>query len=182
MLKKALKIANKAHKGQFRKHSGLPYILHPLEVAKQLTIWGVKHEDILSAAILHDVLEDCDVNDRDRYYIKIVKSGFGLTVADIVNDLTFDKELWTKRGYLESFKDKTETHVGSLVVKMADRYCNIKDFELSGDPYVTKYTMKALPLWEAFRERNGEIRSCHYFGDKVADAIGNSYLQYFTGY
>ena len=180
MLKKALKIAYKAHKKQFRKHSGLPYILHPLEVAKQLTVWGVTHQDILAAAILHDVLEDCNRVELAYFYGKINK--IGLTIGKIVDDLTFYPDLWTKKGYLESFKDKTETHVASLVIKMADRYCNIKDFELSGDPYVTKYTMKALPLWEAFRERNGEIRSCHYFGDKVADAIGNSYLTYFKGY
>lgn len=180
MLKEALKIANKAHKGQVRKHSGLPYILHPLEVAKQLTVWGVKHDDIIAAAILHDAIEDSKEVMKPIVSAKIFQ--LSKKVHGFVDELTYEASLWNKNDYLNSFKDKDETFVESLVIKLADRYCNIKDFELAGDSYSAKYTMKALPLWEAFCQRRNEIASCHYFGDKVADAIGNSYFECFKGY
>lgn len=60
MLNKAIDIAHRAHEGQKRKYSGLPYIVHPLEVLTTLIQNGVTDQTILSAAVLHDVLEDCE--------------------------------------------------------------------------------------------------------------------------
>jgi len=59
MTKKALKLAFKAHKGQ-KDRSGLPYILHPVHVAEQMTT-----EDTCVVAILHDVIEDTDYTLED---------------------------------------------------------------------------------------------------------------------
>lgn len=52
MTKKAIRLAFEAHAGQYDK-SGLPYILHPIHLAEQMT-------DELSTvcAVLHDVVED----------------------------------------------------------------------------------------------------------------------------
>lgn len=60
MLNKAIDIATRAHSGQVRKVSGLPYIVHPLDVMNILINEGVTDEEILSAAVLHDVIEDCE--------------------------------------------------------------------------------------------------------------------------
>ena len=59
MLEKAIKIATKAHKGQKRKLNGLPYITHPLAVMQKLISYNYTDERLLSAAVLHDVIEDC---------------------------------------------------------------------------------------------------------------------------
>lgn len=57
---KAYNFARNAHEGQKRKYTGNPYIVHPCEVAKIVS--GVEHtEDMLCAALLHDVVEDCGV-------------------------------------------------------------------------------------------------------------------------
>lgn len=56
---KAISIANRAHRYQTRKFSGLPYIVHPMEVMNTLVVAGVVNEKTLAAAILHDVIEDC---------------------------------------------------------------------------------------------------------------------------
>lgn len=58
MYNKALKIATQAHEGQFRKKTGLPYIVHPIEVSTILMTRGYLNERILAAALLHDVIED----------------------------------------------------------------------------------------------------------------------------
>ena len=57
-IKKAYMLAEEKHEGQFRK-SGEPYIVHPLNVAMILTTIYADSETI-EAALLHDVLEDCD--------------------------------------------------------------------------------------------------------------------------
>jgi len=59
LLKKAISLAQKYHKGQFDK-GGLPYIEHPLRVMN-----GVESIDEKVVAVLHDVLEDCDVSKEE---------------------------------------------------------------------------------------------------------------------
>lgn len=58
-IKQAYKIAESAHSGVYRQ-SGEPYIIHPIMVADILADAGAE-SDIISAALLHDVLEDSDV-------------------------------------------------------------------------------------------------------------------------
>ena len=55
LTKKAIKLAYKAHKGQYDK-AGLPYITHPLHLAESM---DDKYTTI--AALLHDVVEDTDI-------------------------------------------------------------------------------------------------------------------------
>ena len=56
LLERAIKLAQKYHEGQFDK-GGSPYIEHPLRVMK-----GVESIEEKIVAVLHDVLEDCDVS------------------------------------------------------------------------------------------------------------------------
>ncbi len=56
MLSKAILIATQAHAGQFDK-GGKPYILHPLTVLHK--VGSDRGEIVQSAAVLHDVMEDC---------------------------------------------------------------------------------------------------------------------------
>lgn len=63
-LEKALALAVGAHAGQTRKFSGEPYVTHPLRVARYLHAAG-GDEDLLVAALLHDVVEDSEVTLAD---------------------------------------------------------------------------------------------------------------------
>lgn len=56
----ALKFASFKHRFQRRKTEDIPYINHPIEVANYLTNAGIEDYEILSAAILHDTVEDTD--------------------------------------------------------------------------------------------------------------------------
>ena len=62
MYQKALKIAYKAHHNQTREDSCVPYIVHPLRVASNFN-----DDTRKSIAILHDVLEDTDVELKDLW-------------------------------------------------------------------------------------------------------------------
>lgn len=81
-VQKAKAFATKMHKGQIRKVSGLPYITHPAAVVDALKQLGMKDQDLLAAAWLHDVVEDCEVS------IDELKFRFGDKVAELVGMVT----------------------------------------------------------------------------------------------
>ena len=65
MINQAITLATEAHYTQKRKKSGLPYIVHPLDVMSILISYGVTDEFTLSLAVLHDVYEDCEPMYKD---------------------------------------------------------------------------------------------------------------------
>lgn len=80
-LDRAITFATRAHRNQVRKYSGEPYIIHPLAVME--IVATVSHtEEMLIAAVLHDVVEDCDVTVQD------VCDQFGTVVGMYVEYLT----------------------------------------------------------------------------------------------
>ena len=59
MINKAIEFATKAHEGQMRKGTKRPYIVHPMEVGDIVSSM-TRDEEIISAAVLHDTIEDCE--------------------------------------------------------------------------------------------------------------------------
>jgi len=93
-LHKALNIAVIAHTGQNRKYLNVPYIVHPLNVmlkVKEIT----DDEDMLCAAIMHDVLEDCNPENINFFKQSIIDS-FDRDVYHMVTELTDE---YTKEKY-----------------------------------------------------------------------------------
>lgn len=81
LVERARAFATKAHEGQVRKYTGLPYITHPEAVME--IVRSVEHtEAMLAAALLHDVVEDCGVSFNE------LQTLFGLHVRDLVFWLT----------------------------------------------------------------------------------------------
>ena len=81
MLDKAVTFATKAHGSQVRKYHGTPYISHPLAVAE--IVKSVPHtEEMLVAAVLHDVVEDTAVT------LEQIVEEFGTKVGELVHFLT----------------------------------------------------------------------------------------------
>jgi len=78
---KALQFAIKAHGDQKRKYTGDPYIIHPIAVAELVSDVG-GDEDMICAAILHDVVEDTHVTLDD------IVQKFGADIAGLVSSLT----------------------------------------------------------------------------------------------
>lgn len=82
-LEKAIRIAVRAHVGQFDK-GGMPYILHPLHLMHQLMF----DIELATIAVLHDVVEDSD------YTIpQLRERGFGPRVLNAVELLTHDPKV-----------------------------------------------------------------------------------------
>src|SRR4051812_48098614 len=58
-VEKALRRAEDGHDGQARKGTDAPYAVHPIRLASLLIeSFNVRDGDLLSAALLHDILED----------------------------------------------------------------------------------------------------------------------------
>jgi len=116
--------AKEKHAGQYRK-SGEEYIIHPLNVALILTsIYS--DSECLVAGILHDVIEDCDVD------IEEFKEKFGLTVYKLVDGVTKLGRLHfsTDNEYLVEYYKKIivgmSEDVRVIIVKLADRLHNMR--------------------------------------------------------
>ena len=129
-IQKALNTASLLHQEQKRKADGLPYIVHPVGVA-----WIVSNyttdEEVVCAALLHDVLEDVD---RARYDYDRLKADFGEKVASIVQDVSEDKDasitktaakatwLERKQKYLDHLRTAGDE---ALLVSAADKIHNL---------------------------------------------------------
>ncbi len=81
IIEKAIEVAAKAHEGQVRKLSAVPYITHPFTVGMILQQAGYSDE-IISAGILHDTVEDTELTHAD------IENMFGKEVATLVAGAT----------------------------------------------------------------------------------------------
>jgi (p)ppGpp synthase/HD superfamily hydrolase len=91
LYEKAVSIALAAHTGQVRKTDQTPYIIHPLTVAHLVSLY-TKDEEVIAAAVLHDVLEDSPMT-TEQLRIEV-----GDRVVAIVEAVTEDKTLpWEER-------------------------------------------------------------------------------------
>lgn len=109
-LELAIKIAVDAHFGQTDK-ADAPYILHPLRVMS-----ACDSVDEKTVAVLHDVLEDCDVTAQD-----LIDKGFPVGIVEAIECLTrLDSESY------EQFIDRVATNPIARTVKISDLRDNLK--------------------------------------------------------
>ncbi|MFX0094749.1 MAG: HD domain-containing protein, partial [Candidatus Hodarchaeota archaeon] len=78
-IKKAFLFATERHKDQMRKGNGAPYITHPIEVSLMLASYS---EEIICAALLHDVVEDTPTP------IEEIEQEFGSKIKSFVQGVT----------------------------------------------------------------------------------------------
>jgi (p)ppGpp synthase/HD superfamily hydrolase len=149
----AYESAKRAHKGQTREGSGLPYIQHPLGVA--IHVWkmaelinfeGVDKKNLLLAAIYHDAIEDTEVFElkrTDEQFNEMVKR-YSEDLAIIVKYVTkiplnIDKTFKKLRNQfkviaLETFSNHRVPFISRLV-KMSDRMMNLADMDYSSQGF-----------------------------------------------
>lgn len=158
LVEKAFDFAIEAHKGQYRKSFPLPYATHVVEVYKRLFNYGVRDEEILAAALLHDYIED--VNTKTGY--KVLVAEFGERVADIVKECSRSGGDNVGNNHkLDFLKSFLKTSYAAALIKIADRVCNVRDYLHAGRPiYAAWYALQAYPLMDRYYEAisNGESK------------------------
>ena len=126
-IKKAFHFSDTAHLGQYR-HSGEPYITHPVAVAELCATWRLDAASIM-AALLHDVIEDTGCTKAD------LVEKFGSKVAELVEGLTkLDKLEFQSHAeaQAESFRKMfmaMARDVRVILVKLADRTHNMRTLD-----------------------------------------------------
>lgn len=135
-VKRAIEFATEAHGSQKRKYTGDPYIVHPIEVANILAQRGFS-EDVVIAAILHDVVEDTPVTNAE------IAKEFGSKVASLVAMVT-DVSRPTD-GNRRARKELDRQHLAGASnegksIKLADLISNSKSI-LKHDPNFAKVYM-----------------------------------------
>lgn len=123
-IEEAYILAKKAHEGQ-KRHTGEPYITHPVAVA--LILAGMRMDPAtIMAAILHDVIEDTSVEKQD-----LVKQ-FGKEVADLVDGVTkltqieFENRAQAQAENFRKMVMAMARDIRVILVKIADRLHNMK--------------------------------------------------------
>lgn len=119
MTNRAMELAYRAHHGQFDKN-GVPYVFHPFHLAEQMDT-----EETVTAALLHDVVEDTDYTLED-----LRAMGFPDPVLEALSLLTHDPSV----PYMEYVK-RLKNNPIARAVKLADLTHNS---DLSRLPAVTE--------------------------------------------
>ena len=159
MVREAALFAQKAHEGKMRKGTSIPYIVHPLETA--VIVSGITDdEDVIAAALLHDVIEDAGVT------YECLKEKFGVRVADLVQVESEDKsKTWYER------KSATIRHLRTAprevkIICLGDKLSNLRSTASS-------QLLMGDGVWERFREKDKKKHEWYAFKNfVVGDLFG----------
>lgn len=146
----AMLFAAKAHDGMLRKGTNIPYIVHPAEVAA-IAATMTEDAEVLAAALLHDVMEDCGVTQAE------LAGRFGSRVAQLVRSETQERcgdpcETWLarKQGAVERLKKAdTEAKIIALSDKLSNMRAIHRDYDRDGERLFFRFHQhdKALHAW-----------------------------------
>ncbi len=163
LLDNAIIFAVNAHRGQLRKGTNAPYILHPMEAA---AIVGSMTDDdeVIAAAVLHDTVEDTAAT------LEEIRERFGKRVAELVAAESENKRedkpaasTWKIR------KEETIEHLKTApkevkMLTLGDKLSNIRsicrDYEAQGDA-----------LWQRFNQKDKNEHRWYY--KSIADCLSD---------
>ena len=164
LIEKAYSFALFAHKSQLR-HSGDPYISHPIAVADILL--GLKLDtSTIITGLLHDILEDTLTTEKE------LKEKFGEEVSLLVNGVTkLSKiETYTENKFqAENFRKlilAMSKDIRVLLVKLADRLHNMRTIQFI--PQEERRKRIASETIEIYAPLAGRL-GMHEFKDELED-------------
>ena len=163
MIRYAYYLAEQAHRGQTR-DSGIPYIVHPLAVAR--TVIDLRmDDDSIVAALLHDVLEDCKLLSASD--IDGVFGGDVLQLVEGVTKLDFKPagDLTERQRAQAETKKTAETlrkmllamakDFRVMVIKLADRLHNMQTIDAVGSARKARIANETLDVYAPLAARLG---------------------------
>lgn len=151
----AFLIASFAHKGQIRKWSKQPYIVHPVRVSQMVMRDDKLDERHVAVALLHDTIEDCDENVREQIK-EDIRVNCGNYIYNMVWELTnpssfVDKAMPRVEKKAMDFAKLKDVSLEAKKIKMMDRLDNIYDALAPGN-FIKKYLPESMELAEICRE------------------------------
>ena len=154
---RAAQFAHECHKGQKRKYNGMPYITHPIRVAGRVATHRMATRELVAAAFLHDVVEDCGVA------VPHLVLRFGQSVADYVEELTNTSGLLIPKPKRAERKRLDRERVATIsieakVVKLIDHIDNLREIDPTDD-FCQLYCRETLNLLEVLTGVDEELES-----------------------
>ena len=155
IIRKAFDVAVDAHKNQRRK-SGEAYIFHPISVAKIVASKIGLDATSIAAALLHDVVEDCE-----DYSISDIEQLFGETIARIVNGLTKisslkkDKDISLQAENFRKMLLTLNDDVRVIIIKIADRLHNMQTIHSLREDKQIKIASETLYIYAPLAHKIG---------------------------
>ena len=154
---KAYNFALEAHQNQ-KREEGVPYIIHPVAVAKILTELKLDSATI-TTGLLHDTIEDTKVT------YESVKKEFGEEVANLVDGVTKISALENKAAgdsKAENFRKlilATSKDIRVLLVKLADRLHNMRTIQFLKDKdKIIRKAKETMEIYAPLADRMGMNR------------------------
>ncbi len=155
LLDHAIIFATKAHSGMTRKGTNVPYIVHPIEAAAIVSAM-TDDEEIMAAAVLHDVLEDTEATREE------LLARFGRRITDLVMNESEDKRrglppelTWKTRKQETITFLETKADRDAKMLALADKLSNLRaiyrDQCIIGDK-----------VWERFNEKDKNMHAWMY--------------------
>lgn len=155
LIEKAIIFAAKAHGGQTRKGTNIPYITHPYAVGMYL-LKAKCSEEVIAAGILHDTLEDTDTTFEE------LAAAFGVRVANLVAAASEnDKSLPWEARKQQTIDHLKQASLEEIQVITADKLHNLRsiraDLHLHGNE-----------IWERFKRGK---REQHWYYAGIVKAL-----------
>lgn len=159
---RALAVAARCHADQTRKDDPTPYIAHPVAVAMIVSDY-TQDEDVVVAALLHDVLEDVPPS---VYSANDMSAEFGARVTELVRGVSEEKTAgeetppWRvrKEGYLAQLAEDSPE---CLLISAADKVHNLRSMVAAHDRMGGR-------MWDIFNA--GPDEKLWFYG-AIADAV-----------
>jgi len=146
----AMIFATRAHDGMLRKGTNIPYIVHPAEVAA-IAATLTDDPEILAAALLHDVMEDCGASETE------LAAQFGARVAQLVKSETQERNgdpaatwLARKQGAVERIgRGGRAIKIIALSDKLSNMRAIHRDYDRDGERLFFRFHQhdKSLHAW-----------------------------------
>jgi guanosine-3',5'-bis(diphosphate) 3'-pyrophosphohydrolase len=152
-IREAIEFSRAAHQGQMR-HSGDPYVTHPIAVARILAPLYLDVQAII-AALLHDVVEDTETSTEQ------VAEKFGKPVAELVDGLSkLDKIQFETRedAQAENFRKMLlamTRDVRVILIKLADRLHNMRTLESMSQDKCERIARETMEIYAPIANRLG---------------------------
>jgi GTP pyrophosphokinase len=153
VIRRAYRYADEKHRGQMR-HSGDPYITHPLGVARITAGLGLDPETI-QAALLHDVVEDTGVSVAD------IEAEFGPGVAGLVDGVTkltrihFESQEERQAENYRKLIISMSSDIRVLLVKLSDRLHNMRTLSYMSKAKQMQKARETLEVYAPLAHRLG---------------------------
>lgn len=136
LIERAAALAARAHSGQTRKESAMPYIAHPIAVALILARYSFP-DNVIAAALAHDIVEDTDIAGEE------LRAELGNDAADFILPITHDNSLsWEEKkiGYIETVRQASE---GAKAISVADKIANARSL-------LAAHEKQGVAVWKHF--------------------------------